>query len=181
MNQPAEASRFAIGQPVRRKEDLRLLTGKGRYSDDQVLPHQAYAAILRSPHAHAVIRGIDTTQALKVPGVIAVFTGADIRADGLKPILPDYAFLGPVEIQKQLPDVVLQNRDGSPMFESPYHLLAQDRARFVGQSVAIVVAESVGAAKDGAEAIEVDYEPLPSVTVTRDAVKPDAPRLWEHS
>src|SRR6185503_12233133 len=148
MNDPAAgAPKFAIGQPVRRKEDVRLLTGKGRYSDDQVLPHQAYATLLRSCHAHARIASIDTSEALKVPGVIAVFTGADVKADGLKPILPDYAFLGPIEIQRQMPDVVLQNKDGSPIYESPYHLLAQDRVRYVGQAVAMVVAETVGAAK----------------------------------
>ena len=182
MNHPADVpSRFAIGQPVRRKEDQRLLTGKGRYSDDQVLPLQTYAVILRSPHAHAVIRGIDTSKAMDTYGVVAVYTGADTMAAGLKPILPDYAFLGPVEVQKQLPDVVLQNRDGSPMFESPYHLLAQDRVRFVGQAVAMVVAETLGAAKDGAEAIEVDYEPLPAVIATRDAASPHAPKLWDHA
>src|SRR3954466_14781008 len=103
----AAPSPFAIGQPVRRKEDLRLLTGKGRYSDDQVLPWQTYAIILRSPHAHARIRGIDTAAARNVPGFIAVFPGADVKADGLKPILPDYAFLGPIEVQRQMPDVVL--------------------------------------------------------------------------
>ena len=179
MNQPAEASRFAIGQPVRRKEDLRLLTGKGRYSDDQVLPHQAYAAILRSPHAHAVIRGIDTTQALKVPGVIAVFTGADIRADGLKPILPDYAFLGPVEIQKQLPDVVLQNRDGSPMKKPVRKALADTRVRHVGDPVAFVVAQTATQAKDAAEAVELDIDPLPAVIDPRAAAAPGAPLLHD--
>jgi carbon-monoxide dehydrogenase large subunit len=177
----AAASPFAIGKPVRRKEDQRLLTGCGRYSDDQVLPGQTYAAILRSPHAHARIRSIDTRAALDVPGVIAVLTGADVKADALGPILPDYAFLGPIEVQRQMPDVVLQNRDGSKIFDSPYHLLAQDRARFVGQAVAMVVAETLGAAKDGAEAVEVDYETLPAVIVTADAAKPDAPKLWEHA
>src|SRR4051812_17226615 len=90
-----------IGKPVRRKEDVRLLTGKGRYSDDQALPNQAYAAILRSPHAHARIVSIDTRPALDVPGVIAVFTGADVKMDGLKPIMPDYTFMGPIEVQRQ--------------------------------------------------------------------------------
>jgi carbon-monoxide dehydrogenase large subunit len=180
MKQKADPSK-GIGQPVRRKEDLRLLTGRGRYSDDQVLPRQAYASILRSPHAHARILGIDTSAALQMPGVIAVFSGLDIKAHGLKPILPDYAFLGPIEVQRQMPDVVLQNRDGAKIFDSPYHLLAQDRARFVGQAVAMVVAETVAAAKDGAEAIAVDYEPLPAVTATPEAALPDAPRLWDHA
>ncbi|MEI7630101.1 MAG: hypothetical protein WCJ73_02985 [Actinomycetes bacterium] len=133
------------------------------------LPGQAYAAMLRSPHAHARIRAIDTSAALKVPGVLAVYTGADLEADGVGPIAPDYNFMGTIAQQREMPDVVLVNRDGSDMFASPYHLLARDRARFNGQSVAMVVAETVGAAKDGADAIEVDYEPLDSVTVTRDS------------
>jgi len=170
-----------IGQPVRRKEDLRLLTGRGRYSDDLCLPGQAFAAMLRSPHAHAIIRSIDTSAALKVPGVLAVYTGADLAAEGIGPIAPDYNFMGTIEQQRQMPDVVLVNRDGSDMFVSPYHLLARDRVRFNGQTVAMVVAETVGAAKDAADVIEVDYEPLPSVTATREAAKPDAPRLWEGS
>jgi carbon-monoxide dehydrogenase large subunit len=177
MNPPFEV----IGKPLRRKEDQRLLTGKGRYSDDLTLPDTAYAAIVRSPHAHARIRGIDASEALRIPGVLAVYTFADLKADGVKPIPPDYAVLGPPEVQRLLPDVVLVNRDGSPMFDSPYHLLAADRARFAGQSVAMVVAESVQQAKDGVEAVVVDYEPLPAVIVTRDAAKPDAPRLWDHA
>jgi aerobic carbon-monoxide dehydrogenase large subunit len=181
MDTKVNPARFGIGKPVRRKEDVRLLTGKGRYSDDQALPHQAYASILRSPHAHARIVSIDTAEALRVPGVIAVFTGADVKADSLKPIMPDYFFMGPIEVQRQMPDVVLVNKDGSNIYESPYHLLAQDRARFVGQAIAMVVADTVGAAKDGAEAINVEYEMLPAVTSTREAVRPDAPKLWEHA
>ena len=169
----------AIGQPVRRKEDLRLLTGRGRFSDDLNLPGQAYAAVLRSPYAHARIVSIDASAARRMHGVLAVYTGADLAAAGLGPIEPDYNFMGSIEQQRQMPDVVLVNRDGSDMFASPYHLLAMDRARFNGQSVAMVIAESVGVAKDAAEAIEVDYEPLPAVTVTRDAARPDAPRLWD--
>ncbi|OGA09396.1 MAG: hypothetical protein A3H33_10500 [Betaproteobacteria bacterium RIFCSPLOWO2_02_FULL_65_20] len=174
-------SDFGIGQPVRRKEDFRLLTGRGRYSDDYSLPGQVYAAILRSPHAHARVATVDASGARAMPGVLGVFTGADVAADRLKPISPDYAFLGPVEVQRRLPDVVLQNRDGSPIYDSPYHLLAQDRVRFAGQAVAMVVADSVARAKDAAEAIVVDYEALPAVTATPDAVKPDAPRLWDHA
>jgi carbon-monoxide dehydrogenase large subunit len=177
----AGPSDFGIGRPVRRKEDLRLLTGKGRYSDDYSLPGQAYAAILRSPHAHARVVSIDCSEARSMQGVLGVFTGADAAADKLKPISPDYAFLGPVEVQRRLPDVVLQNRDGSPMFDSPYHLLAQDRVRFAGQAVAMVVADSVARAKDAAEAIVVEYDALPAVTATPDAVRPDAPRLWDHA
>ena len=170
-----------IGKPVTRKEDLRLLTGKGRYSDDVSLPQQAYAAIVRSPHAHAEILSIDASAALALPGVLAVYTFAEISADGIKPIAPDYTFMGPVEVQRTMPDVVLENIDGSPMYESPYHLLAHDRARFAGQSIAMVVATSAMIAKDAAEAVVVDYRTLPAVTDTRAAAKPDAPRLWEHA
>ena len=120
-----------IGQPVRRKEDLRLLTGRGRYSDDLNLPGQAYAAMLRSPHAHAQIRSIDTSAALRVPGVLAVYTGADLAAEGIGAIAPDYNFMGPIEVQRELPDVVLVNRDGSDMFASPY-VHAQSRAELGG-------------------------------------------------
>lgn len=170
-----------IGKPVTRKEDLRLLTGKGRYSDDVSLPQQAYAAIVRSPHAHAEILSIDASAALALPGVLAVYTFAELSADGIKPIAPDYTFMGPVEVQRTMPDVVLENIDGSPMYESPYHLLAHDRARFAGQSIAMVVATSAMIAKDAAEAVVVDYRTLPAVTDTRAAAKPDAPRLWEHA
>ena len=182
MKLSAEApSDFGIGRPVRRKEDLRLLTGNGRYSDDYSLEGQAYAAILRSPHAHARVVSIDTSDARAMPGVLGVFTGADVAAARLKPIPPDYTFMGPLEVQRRLPDVVLQNRDGSPIYDSPYHLLAQDRVRFAGQAVAMVVANSVARAKDAAEAIVVDYEALPAVAATPDAVKPGAPRLWDHA
>lgn len=170
-----------IGKPMTRKEDLRLLTGRGRYSDDVSLPQQAYAAIVRSPHAHAEILSIDAGAALALPGVLAVYTFADLEADGVKPIAPDYTFMGPVEVQRTMPDVVLENIDGSPMYDSPYHLLARDRARFAGQSVAMLVAESAMIAKDGAELVAVDYATLPAVTDTRRAAKPDAPRLWEHA
>ena len=112
----------AMGQPVRRKEDLRLLTGRGRYSDDLNLPGQAYAAVLRSPHAHARIGAIDISAALKVPGVLAVYTGADLAAEGIGAIEPDYNFMGSIEAQRAMPDVVLVNRDGSEMFAVPYAL-----------------------------------------------------------
>jgi aerobic carbon-monoxide dehydrogenase large subunit len=177
MNAPFEV----IGKPLRRKEDQRLLTGNGRYSDDLTPPGTAYAAIVRSPYAHARIVSIDTTAARRMAGVLGVYTFADLQKDGVKPIPPDYAFLGPPEVQRQLPDVVLVNRDGSDMFQSPYHLLAADRARFAGQSVAMVVAESVQKAKDAAEAVAVEYEPLPAVVETRAAMKADAPRLWDHA
>ena len=175
---PLIATGTGIGQPVLRKEDLRLLTGMGRYSDDLTVPGQAYAFVLRSPHAHADIRRIDTTTAKAAAGVIAVLTSADLAADGIKPIPPDFLFLGPIEVQKQLPDIILVNRDGSDIYPSPYHLLARGRVRFVGEGVAMVVAESLAQAKDAAELIEVDYEPLAAVTETREAADPTAPVLW---
>ena len=170
-----------IGQPVKRKEDLRLITGKGRYSDDIGLPNQAYAVMLRSPHAHARIVGIDTKSAREAPSVIRVLTGNDVEADRLNPIRPDFLFLGNLEFQRSLPDPILENVDGSPIYESPYPLLPQDRVRYVGQAVAMVIAETVAAAKDAAELIEIEYEPLPAVTDTAAAAEPDAPRLWDHA
>src|SRR5215831_15415676 len=161
-----------IGDSVRRKEDLRLLTGHGCYSDDFNFPGQAYATALRAPHAHALIRGIDATPARGMPGVIAVLTGEDARADGLKAI-PHLATPGTP------PDIVLHNRDGSPVPVAPHHVLPTDRVRHVGACVAFVVAETVAAAKDAAEKVTVDYEPLPTVTDAKAAVAPDAPRLYD--
>src|SRR5687767_10967572 len=126
----------AIGQPLRRKEDLRLVTGQGRYSDDVSLPGQAYAVILRSPHAHARINAIDTTEARAMPGVLAVLTGADVQADGLKDIPHT-----PIPM-KPPADILLQNRDGSPHGYAPQALLPTDRVRYVGQQVVMVVAET---------------------------------------
>lgn len=170
-----------IGQPVRRKEDRRLVTGAGRYSDDLGLPNQVYAAMLRSPHAHARIVSIDTKAARAAAGVICVLTGIDVESDGLKPIPPDFLFLGSLEFQRSLPDPILLNTDGSQIFESPYPLLPKDRVRYIGQAVAMVVAETVAAAKDGAELIDVEYEALPAVTDTAAAADPSAPRLWDHT
>ena len=161
-----------IGQPVRRKEDSRLLTGNGCYTDDVNLPGQAYAVMVRSPHAHARIRSIQTKAALAMPGVIAVFTGQDVLADGLAPIPHNPAMRGMV-------DIYLENRDGSEKRVTPHLLLPADRARFVGEAVAVVVAESVAAAKDAAERVRVDYEPLPTVTATRAAAEPTASILWD--
>ena len=160
-----------IGQPVLRKEDQRLITGQGRYTDDVVLDRQAYAAVVRSPHAHARIRKVDTTRARAIRGVIAVLTGADMVADGLKSI-PCYAGMS------GLADVPLNNRDGSQKRTSPLPLLATDKARFVGDAVAAVIGETLAAALEGAEAVEIDYDPIPSVTSTPDALKPGAPLVW---
>ena len=127
-----------IGQTVRRKEDARLVTGRGCYSDDVNLPGQAYGAAVRSPHAHALIRAIDVAAARAMPGVLAVLTGQDALADGLKRI-PHLAAAGTP------PDIVLTNRDGSPVPAAPHHVLATDRVRHVGAAVAFVIAETIAA------------------------------------
>jgi len=170
-----------IGQPVLRKEDFRLVTGAGRFSDDLGFPNQAHAVILRSPHAHARIVSIDIQAARAAAGVVGVLTGIDAEADGLTPIPPDFQFLGSEEFQRSLPDPILRNTDGSAIFPSPYPLLAKDCVRYVGQAVATVVAETVAAAKDAAELIDITYEPLPVVTDTAAAADPHAPRLWTHA
>ena len=140
-----------------RKEDARLLTGRGSFSDDLNLPGQAYAVMVRSPHAHARIAGIAAAEALALPGVLAVLTGADFAKDGLKSIPHRPFSVSP-------PDVRLQNRDGSEIFIAPHFPLPADKARFAGEALAMVVAESVQAAKDAAELVHVDYEPLRSTT-----------------
>jgi carbon-monoxide dehydrogenase large subunit len=161
-----------IGQTVRRKEDARLVTGRGNYSDDVNLPGQAYGAAVRSPHAHALIRAIDVAVARAMPGVLAVLTGQDALVDGLKRI-PHLAAAGTP------PDIVLTNRDGSPVPVAPHHVLATDRVRHVGAAVAFVIAETIAQAKDAAEKVIVDYEPLPAVIDATAAVEPDAPRLYD--
>jgi carbon-monoxide dehydrogenase large subunit len=161
-----------IGAPVLRKEDARLLTGQGCFSDDLDLPRQAWAAMVRSPHAHARIAAIDAAAALRMPGVLAVLTGADYLADGLKPIPHRPFSVSP-------PDVALKNRDGSAIFIAPHYPLPADRARFAGEAVAMVVAESVQVAKDAAERVHVDYEPLAAAVRAADAAAAGAPLLWE--
>jgi carbon-monoxide dehydrogenase large subunit len=156
-------AKFGVGQPVRRVEDARLLTGKGRYTDDIGVPDQAYAYVLRSPHAHAAIKGIDAKAAAKMPGVLAVLTGADVAADGLGDILCKVDY---------------KNRDGSAMAKPRRPALAQGRVRFVGDPVALVVAETPARARDAADAIAVDYDPLPAVADTAAALKPGAPQIW---
>src|SRR5690349_11953872 len=141
----------SIGQPLIRKEDLRLLTGNGRYSDDVNLPGQAYAAILRSPHAHARIHSIDTAAARAMPGVLAVLTGADVTADGLADVPHT-----PIPM-KPPADILLRNRDGSDHGYAPQALLPSDRVRYVGQQVVMVVAETLAQAKDAAERVVVNY------------------------
>ncbi len=163
-----------IGQPVRRKEDLRLVTGNGSYTDDINLPGQAYAVMVRSPHAHARIRAIDIAPAMAAPGVLAVLTGRDLLADGLKPI--------PHKVWSQHPaEIMLREHNGFKTFTAPHYALPSDKVRFVGEAVAMVIATTVAAAKDGAELVEIDYGALPAVTDTLEAAHPDAPRLFEEA
>jgi len=156
--------KFGASQPVRRKEDARFLTGTGRYVDDISLPGQAHLAIVRSPHAHADIRSIDIAAAAGAPGVLAVYTGADLEADGLG----------------HLPcNVTIKNKDGSARAETPRPALAVGRVRHVGEPVAAVVAETPAAARDAAELVAVDYAPLAAVADVRDAMAAEAPRLFD--
>jgi len=155
---------FGIGQPVPRTEDPRLLRGGGNYGDDLVLPGQAHGYILRSPHAHAKIRAIDTQAAKAAPGVLLVLTGADWDAAGFAPF--------PVHVQRT-------RREGAPMYPAPRAGLVRDRVRRVGDYVALVVAETLNQAKDAAELIEIDYEILPAVTAPGDAFRDDAPLIWD--
>ena len=155
---------FGIGQPVPRFEDPRLLRGQGRFVDDVSLPGQACMVVVRSPHAAARIRSIDAAAAARAPGVLAVLTGDDLAADGLGTTA--------VSFKRQRPD-------GSPMFARPHPGLARGRVRYVGDPVAIVIADTVARAKDAAEQVAVDYEPLPAATSYADAARPGAPAVWD--
>jgi aerobic carbon-monoxide dehydrogenase large subunit len=156
--------KFGVGQPVRRHEDLRLLTGRGRYTDDITLPRMTHAFVLRSPMAHAHIKGVDASAARRMPGVLLVLTGDDVRADGL----------GDVPCTTPL-----VSRDGKPRHDTPRPVLAQDKVRHVGQPVALVVAETLAQARDAAEAIAVDYETLASVADAKAAIAPGAAQLFD--
>ena len=158
---------YAIGQPVRRGEDAALLRGRGRFSDDINLATQAYMAVVRSPHAHARVVALELAAAAAAPGVLAVLTAADLAADGVAAI--------PSHVRS--PGVELKNHDGSAMPDPPYPLLAEDRVRYVGEPVAVVVAETRAQAVDGAEAVAVDYHPLEAVCDARAALAPGAPVL----
>ncbi|KAB2840548.1 MAG: xanthine dehydrogenase family protein molybdopterin-binding subunit, partial [Burkholderiales bacterium] len=149
-------SATGIGARVERKEDRRFLTGAGQYTDDVVLPGQTYAYFLRSPHAHAKIRSIDAAAAKAAPGVLAVYTGEDIagKVNGLPC------------------GWLITDVNGQPMKEPPHPVLAQGKVRYVGDHVALVVAETYFQARDAAEQIEVDYEVLPAVVSAADADKP---------
>jgi aerobic carbon-monoxide dehydrogenase large subunit len=157
--------KFGLGQPVLRKEDDTLVRGKGKYTDDFNLPGQAYAWIVRSTHAHGIIRAIDTSAAKTMPGVLGVWTGTDLVAAGYGPFTCG------------LP---LKNRDGTPLLQTNRTALMTDKVRYVGDPVAFVVAETLAQARDAAEAIVVDVDPLPAVTDPAEAAKAGAPQLYEH-
>ena len=159
--------KFGLGQAAPRVEDPRLLSGGGRYTDDINLAGQAYSHMLRSSHAHAHIRSIDVEAARLAPGVIAVYTGADVAADGLGDM--------PCLAAKVVP---LKRPNGAPLFQPSRPALVQDKVAFVGDYVAFVVAESRDQARDAAELIEVDYEPLPLNVHTAAAIDAGAPAVW---
>jgi carbon-monoxide dehydrogenase large subunit len=155
-------TKFGIGQPVPRTEDPKLVTGHGSYTDDKNLPDQAYAVMVRSTVPHGVLRSIDIRAAKAMPGVLAVLTGEDLKDyGGLKCTLP------------------LKSRDGSPIRYKPRPALPTDKVRFVGDPFACVIAETVAQAKDAAEVITADIEPLPAVTSAREAAQPGAPVLYD--
>jgi len=164
------SAREGFGKPVLRKDDARLLVGDGCYSDDVNLAGQVYACFVRSPHAHARIRRVETDAALATPGVIAVLTGEDAAADEIKPITHSPMPGNPHE------DMI---RTGDVAFIAPHPPIAADRARFVGEIVAMVVADTPAAARDGAERVVVDWTPLPAVTASVTAAGPGAPRLYD--
>ncbi|HMB10998.1 xanthine dehydrogenase family protein molybdopterin-binding subunit, partial [Saliniramus sp.] len=143
-----------IGAPVRRKEDQRFITGKGRYTDDLTRPGQAHAYFVRSPHAHAEIARIDKAAAEAMPGVLAVLTGDDLAADNIGGLICGW---------------MIHSKDGSPMKAGAHPALAQGKVRYVGDHVAVVVAETLAQARDAAEAVEVDYKPLPAIADTATA------------
>ena len=151
-----------IGAAVRRTEDFRFLTGRGHYTDDINRPNQAHAYFLRSPHAHARIRKIDTAAAKRAPGVVAVFTGADTAADKVGGLICGW---------------VVKDKQGNPHKAPAHPVLALDTVRYVGDHVAVVIADSLGAAKDAAEKIQVDYEVKPAIVDTATAIDPKSPQV----
>ena len=159
--------KFGVGQSVKRKEDNELLLGEGTFQDDINLPGQAHAFFLRSPHAHADIESIDSSAALTMPGVVAIYTGKDVEADGLGPV--------PCLMDAFVP---LTRPDGSPRYYPPNPLLPAARVRHVGEAVVMVIAETPAQARDAAEAVEITYRELPCVVETAGAEAADAPTIW---
>ena len=155
-----------IGAAVKRREDRRFLLGKGQYTDDLVLPEQAYASFVRSHEANARIVSIDTSAARKAPGVIAILTGDDVAADGLGPLPAGW---------------LIKNKDGSNMVEPPHPALAQGRVRHVGDPVAMVIAETRAQAREAAELVDVEYDARPGVAHIADATAKGAPLVWDEA
>jgi carbon-monoxide dehydrogenase large subunit len=160
-----DVNKFGIGQPVPRVEDPRFITGRGRYVDDIELPHQCHGVVVMSPHAHARIKRVDTAKAKAADGVLAVLTGADVVADKLGSLAPPMP----------------EDMGGPKGFRSLRAILAADKVRAVGERVAFVIAEKVEQARNAAELLEIDYEPLPAVITVEDAVKPGAPVIWDEA
>src|SRR5436309_1769007 len=157
-----DLNKYGVGQPVPRTEDPTLVQGHGRYTDDLNMAGQAYAAFVRSRNGHGVIKGIDTSAAKGMPGVLAIYTGADLAAYGtMKCAVP------------------FKNRDGSEMKKPKRYSLMTDKVRFVGDPIAVVVAETLAQAKDAAEAVEIEIDPLAAVTQASEAAKPGAPQLYD--
>ena len=169
---PDQAGYRFIGKPMPRKEDARLITGKGRFTDDFRIDGEVFAAMVRSPYPHARIVSIDTAQAGAMPGVLGVFTGADCAADNLKPIPHD-------PLPKTKFDMKLAAPGGGAVFIGPHLLLPADKARHVGEAVAMVVAQTKAQAMDAAEAVAVRYEELPFVLHSEDAMASGAPSVWD--
>ena len=168
MNSPAfqfdpESARFGASRSQKRIEDARLVAGRGLFSDDRTLPGELWLVVVRSPHAHARIGSIDASAAKAAPGVVAVWSNADLKADGVGAIPHPPLF---------------KRADGSPMAIAPRYPLADDAARYVGQPVAAVVAATRRQAQDAAEQVAVEYEELPCVTDARRAIEPGAPQIW---
>src|SRR3954463_8131351 len=151
-----------IGASVVRKEDRRFITGKGRYVDDIKLVGLTYAHFVRSPHAHAKIKSVDTAEAMKMPGVVGVLTGQQVVDDKIGNLICGWA---------------ITSKDGTPMKMGAWPAMAPDTVRFVGQAVAVVIAETKNQAKDAAEAVVVNYEELPAAAHIRAAIKPGAAQL----
>jgi aerobic carbon-monoxide dehydrogenase large subunit len=156
-------AKFGIGQAITRFEDARLLRGRGRYHEDVHLPGEAHMVVVRSTHAHAALGGIDARAARALPGVRAVFTAADVGDD-----------LGTMKMTLKR-----TRPDGSPMFAPAHRGLARERVRYVGDPIALVIADTRAQAEDAADRVRVDYSPLPSVTSIAEAVAPGAPAVWD--
>src|SRR5918999_3507221 len=160
------AARFGASRSQKRLEDERLLLGRALFSDDRVFPDQAWMVLVRSPHAHAKLKSIETSEAGAAPGVIATFTMTELRADGVKhiPFPP-----------------LFKRADGSPMAAPPRTPLAEGKVFYVGQPVVAIVAETRAQAQDAAELVQIEYEDLPAVVDPRKAIEPGAPLLWEQA